>query len=168
MTHRASGHCATKLVGDASFLAHLGAGTYVTFTISGKLGGTLNGLPISGSGTLEYTFRYGASVWDLDSDGLASGPALPAGPIVYLPSGAAGNASVQSSGTLDTSGVFTHQKDKYHFKLKGRTASITVGVFSDTPTCDVTSVDCSTDCATFSNDATCQQDCVDVQTASGC
>lgn len=167
MSHRISGHVATKVVADAAFLAHLGVGTTLTFSVSGKLGGTINGMPITGSGTLEYTFRYGASAWELDSDGLASGPQLPAGPIVYLPAAAAGNAVVQTTGTLDVSGLFATNKDRYNFKLKGRTASITVGVFSDTVACDLTTVaDCSFDCSTL--DPSCAQDCESIKVAIGC
>lgn len=172
MTILANGHVATKVVGDAAFLAHLGVGTVLTLTLSGKLGGTINGLPISGSGTLEYTFRYGAAVWELDSDGLASGPPLPAGPIIYLPAGAAGNAVVQTTGTIDVSGVFDANKDRYTFKLKGRTASIAVGVFSPNVGCTVTDVqDCgATSCDTaFAGNQQCIDNCKTWQVAGlGC
>ena len=162
MTRRASGHCGVHIQADAAFSVHLGPNTSVSFVLSGKLGGTINGMAISGHGSLEYTYRQGAAAWELEVDGLAQGPQLPSGALVYLPSNASGSATVATNGTMDVTGAYSHGKDKYHFKLKGRTASITVNVVQDTVQCDLSQViPGSTDCASaFPGDQTCIDQCI--------
>ena len=132
----ADGHLGTKLIGDAKFIAALTPGTAVQFSLSGKLGGTINGLPVSGQGHLEYTFNHGASMWELETTGLASGPQLPAGNLVYLPQGASGSAAVATTGVVSSAAPWTTAKDRHHFKLKGRVASVTVGIVDDVIPCD--------------------------------
>lgn len=146
-----NGQVCTKVTGDASFIAKLTPGTILQFTLSGKLGGTINGMPVSGHGHLEYTYRYGAASWELDADGLAQGPSLPAGPIVYLPAGASGNAAVTTTGTTVSAAPYTSLKDRYHFKLKGRVTSITVAVFDDAVVCDLTGLCSQTDPTAWAN-----------------
>lgn len=154
-----NGQLATKVSGDVAFLAKLTAGTILQVQISGKLGGTINGMPVSGSGQLEYTFRYGASAWELSADGLASGPALPAGPLVYVPANASGQLGILTTGTVVSSAPFTTTKDRYNFKLKGRVSPISVAVFDDAVTCNLTGVaDCFFDCTTLTG-ADCQAQC---------
>lgn len=164
-----NGQLATKVYGDASFVAKLTTGTILQFQLSGKLGGTINGVPISGSGHLEYTFRSGGTAWELVSDGLAQGPQLPAGALVYVPANASGSAAVSTTGSVVSSAPFTSSKDRYNFKLKGRVSSITVAVFEEGHACDLTAVDCNTNCASaFTGDQPCIDECEVIKTASGC
>lgn len=132
-----NGQLATQVSGDAVFVAKLTAGTVVQFTLSGKIGGTINGLAVSGSGHLEYTFNYGSSTWNLSPEThLAVGPSqFPAGDLVYIPASATGTAAVQTTGTVISAAPFTSLKDRYNFKLKGRTASIKVSVLTETVGC---------------------------------
>ena len=130
-----NGQLSTKVIGDAAFVAKLTPGTVLQFTLSGKLGGTINGMPISGSGHLEYTYRYGATAWEMAADGLAQGPVIPAGDLVYAPANAAGTAAVSTTGVVVSAAPYTSLKDRYNYKLKGRTASIKVSVLTETVGC---------------------------------
>lgn len=136
----ANGKVAT-IATDGIFIAKLGVGTALSVTISGKLSGTINGMPISGEGDLEYTFNQGASAWVLDAGNLAVGPTLPAGDLVYVPGpGARGSMHVKTTGEVITNSRYTHLKDHAAWKLKGRTAQIKVSVLTPVAPCDYADV----------------------------
>lgn len=132
-----NGQMATKVIGDAVFVAKLTPGTVLQFSLSGKIGGTINGLSVSGSGHLEYTFNHGASTWNLSPEThLAVGPSqLPAGDLIYVPASSSGTAAVSTTGTVVSASPYTSLKDRYNYKLKGRTASIKVSVLTETVGC---------------------------------
>jgi hypothetical protein len=167
MTALSNGSLATRF-GDKAFIAKLTTGTALVVSISGKLDGTINSMAISGSGHLEYTYNFDAAAWQLVANGLATGPQLPAGPLLYVPGpNASGLMSAVTSGTVVTDAPLTSAKDRQVWPLKGRVGSIKVAVWTNAaPSCDLTAVDASTDCDSGTY-AACSADCHNLKAANG-
>jgi hypothetical protein len=159
MAHSAAGKhkCLTS---ENLFVADLGTGTNIKVSFNGKIGGTFGGHQLSGVGELEYTYAQGASEWvRTNQEQTAQGPAtipVTLGDLIniaYAPAGKCNSkVSIEVSGdVVDTVGFkFKHKKDVW--KMKGRTALLTITVLQNTGVrpCDYSAaIDSVTFCADY-------------------
>lgn len=123
--------------GEKSFVIQLGTGTSVTMSLHGKMNGLLAGNPVSGFGSLEYTYVQGASQWvRTEIGGSAIGPAsIPVTlanniALVYDPTGRCNaKVSIETDSDVAPESVgFKFKNKKQVWKMKGRTELLTITV----------------------------------------
>jgi len=125
-------------VTPSGVIVRLTPGTGIVVRLSGKLKGTINGMPVSGAGHLEYIFNYGDAAWTLEAEGLASGPQIPAGELKFVPAGSSGSLDFSTTGVVEETtpgGGYSSKKDRYNWPLKGRSASISISTADATVSC---------------------------------